>query len=371
MKAIFSDTIFTRLFGLAIAAVIVSHVMTSILLWMFLSEHLPPHPPPHLHEAAQIFAANGNQLPPPPHDDSVVSGPFLGFLVSMILQFLILTMAAWWGSRSLAKPIQGLARAASQIGDKLNAPALAESGPAEVRQAAQVFNKMQQKINAQLEERGRFLASVSHDLRTPLTRMYLRIEHLDDDENKIKLQQDIEEMRCMLDATLDYLRNNGQQDQLNQLGQVLDIQALLEALVDDAKEQGKNVTLSGSAMAIMAIPSDLRRCISNLMENAINYGTSAQLSLCDSTEQLVIRICDEGPGIPEEALQQVFEPFYRLSSSRNKNSGGVGLGLSIAREIVRQHAGELILFNHETGKGLTAQITLPRSGRAQPTLPSL
>lgn len=289
-----------------------------------------------------------------------MSGPFLGFFISMLLQFLILALAAWWGSRSLAKPIQGLAQAARQIGDKLNPPALQESGPAEVRQAAQVFNQMQQKISTQLAERGRFLAAVSHDLRTPLTRMYLRVEHLDDGIAKNKLQQDIEEMRCMLDATLEYLRNNGQTANLNQLGQNLDIQALLEALVDDAQEQGKQVSLTGAAQLIVAIPSDLRRCFGNLLENALNYGKCAQISLYDSKTQLIIRISDQGPGIPEDALQQVFEPFYRLSAARSKNNGGVGLGLSIAREIVRQHAGELILFNNPEGLGLTAQITLPR-----------
>ncbi|MES2049403.1 MAG: ATP-binding protein [Pseudomonadota bacterium] len=365
MKNIVSDTIFTRLFGLAMAAVIISHIMTFILLFVFLGDHLPPHPPEHRHEASQIFgpqlmASHAPPYAPPHHEDGLPSGPFLGFLMTMILQFFILAIAAWWGSRSLAKPIQGLARAASQIGEQLNTPALAENGPAEVRQAAQVFNKMQEKISAQLAERGRFLASVSHDLRTPLTRMYLRVEHLEDEASKSKLQQDIEEMRQMLDATLDYLRSNEQEDQINQLGQTFDIQALLEALVDDAKEQGKDLSLTGSAQVIVAIPADIRRCISNLLENAINYGNVARISLHDSAEQLIIRISDAGPGIPEDALLQVFEPFYRLSSSRNKNSGGVGLGLSIAREIVRRHAGELILFNQAGGSGLTAQIILPR-----------
>ncbi|MDO8652720.1 MAG: ATP-binding protein [Undibacterium sp.] len=367
MKRIFSDTIFSRLFGLAMAAVIVSHIMTFVLLFVFLGEHLPPHPPGRVDEighhsvpASASYLSDSPRLPPPRHEGGLMSGPFLGFFVSMMLQLIILAMAAWWGSRSLAKPLQGLAQAARQIGDKLNPPALLESGPAEVRQAAQVFNQMQQKISDQMTERGRFLASVSHDLRTPLTRMYLRVEHLDDGIAKAKLQQDIEEMRHMLDATLDYLRNNGQTADLTQLGQSLDIQALLEALVDDAKEQGKELSLTGEAKLIMAIPSDLRRCLSNLLENALHYGKCARITLHDSEKQLVIRISDQGQGIPEDALQQVFEPFYRLSSSRSKNNGGVGLGLSIAREIVRQHAGELILFNNPEGIGLTAQITLTR-----------
>ena len=395
MKRFFSDTIFSRMFGLAMAAVIASHIMTFVLLFVFLGDHLPPHAPPrfepaqphsapHTLAASPTLASPGPQLAPAPpaglrphpprHDGSLMSGPFFGFVVSMMLQLAFLAFAAWWGSRSLAKPIQGLADAASLIGDKLNAPALLESGPSEVRLAARLFNKMQQKIHTQLEERGRFLASVSHDLRTPLTRMYLRVEHLDNEREKDKLRQDIEEMRQMLDATLDYLRdsthgsagNDGNavsqtSGQLYKMGQSLDIEALLEVLTDDAREQGKEVTLTGHALPIMAIPADLRRCLNNLLENALNYGKSARISLDDSASQLIIRISDEGPGIPEDALLQVFEPFYRLSSSRNKHSGGVGLGLAIAREIARQHAGELLLYNNLPGPGLTAQLTLPRT----------
>lgn len=399
MKRFFSDTIFSRMFGLAMAAVIASHIMTFVLLFVFLGDHLPPHAEPRAelhsephrpHSAPHTVVADpaldfpGAQLAPAPpdnfrphsprHDGSLMSGPFFGFVVSMMLQLAFLALAAWWGSRSLAKPIQGLADAASLIGDKLNAPALLESGPSEVRQAARLFNTMQQKIHTQLEERGRFLASVSHDLRTPLTRMYLRVEQLDNEREKDKLRQDIEEMRQMLDATLDYLRDSthgaesndsnaaGQTSgQLGKLGQSLDIEALLEVLTDDAREQGKPVTLTGNALPIMAMPADLRRCLSNLLENALNYGKSAHISLHDSASQLVIRISDEGPGIPEDALLQVFEPFYRLSSSRSKHSGGVGLGLAIAREIARQHAGELLLYNNQPGPGLTAQLTLPRT----------
>ncbi|MFZ6749479.1 ATP-binding protein [Undibacterium sp. Ren11W] len=391
MKRFFSDTIFSRMFGLAMAAVIASHIITLVLLFAFLGDHLPPHSTSFAPHSTQSLAQAGPApdfpapptpppMPPPhlrahpPHNQSLMSGPFLGFFVSMLLQLGFLALATFWGSRSLAKPIQRLADAASLIGDKLNAPALLESGPSEVRQAARIFNSMQQKIHTQLEERGRFLASVSHDLRTPLTRMYLRVEHLENEREKDKLRQDIEEMRQMLDATLDYLRDSAHGStldsdskiantagQFGKLGQSLDIEALLEVLTDDAREQGKEVSLTGNTLPIIAIPADLRRCLSNLLENAVNYGKSAHISLHDSASQLVIRISDKGPGIPEDALLQVFEPFYRLSSSRNKNTGGVGLGLAIAREIVRQHAGQLELYNNVPGPGLTAQLTLPRT----------
>ncbi|MDY7538700.1 ATP-binding protein [Undibacterium sp. RTI2.1] len=361
LRRFFSDTIFTRLFGLAMGAVIVSHIMTFILLFVFLGDRFPhPRAENRLPLSAQIQTVPPDNLASlrhlPPHEDHF-PGPMLGFFLSMSMQFLILAIAAWYGSRNLAKPIQSLAHAASQIGDNLNAPALLETGPAEARQAANVFNKMRERIRLQLEERGRFLAAVSHDLRTPLTRMKLRIEHLDDDAAKDKLQQDIEEMRLMLDATLEYLRSNGK---ATVAGQLLDVQALVEALVDNAQEQGHQVHFSGDAQPLFAIISDLRRCISNLLENALSHGKEVEVILHDSPDQLLIQVVDDGPGIPPDQLLQVFEPFVRLSESRNRNSGGVGLGLSIAREIARQHAGDLVLFNNTGRRGLTAQISLPR-----------
>ena len=161
----------------------------------------------------------------------------------------------------------------------------------------------------------------------------------------------------MLDATLEYLRSNGK---AITSGQLLDVQALVEALVDNAQEQGHQVHFSGDAQPLFAIISDLRRCISNLLENALSHGKEVEIILRDSPGQLLIQVVDDGPGIPPDQLLQVFEPFVRLSESRNRNSGGVGLGLSIAREIARQHAGDLVLFNNTGRRGLTAQISLPR-----------
>lgn len=363
MKNFLKDTIFTRFFGLAFAAVVVSHLMLLVLLFLFLGDQFPPRPP--------VFkppAVTSHVEPRSPNKTDVLAhekraefdDPMLGFALILGLQFVGLAVATWIGSRMLAKPIQRLAEAASQIGDQLNAPALAEVGPLEVRQAAIIFNKMQAKINSQLEERGRFLAAVSHDLRTPLTRMYLRLEHLDNASIKEKLQRDVEEMRRMLDATLAYLRNHSLANQRNQTGQLLDVYALVEAIVDDAREQGMAVSLQGEAQPILATPQNLRRCLNNLIENAVFYGQCAEVMLSDHSDRLLITVSDHGPGLPEDALLQVFEPFYRMTSARTSHSGGVGLGLSIAREIVRQHAGELVLFNRKDRSGLSAQITLPR-----------
>ena len=363
MKNFLKDTIFTRFFGLAFAAVVVSHLMLLVLLFLFLGDQFPPKPPAFKSpiDAPLIESRTPQKGDTLAHEKRAeFDDPMLGFALILGLQFIGLAVATWIGSRMLAKPIQKLAEAASQIGDQLNAPALEEVGPEEVRQAAIIFNKMQAKINSQLEERGRFLAAVSHDLRTPLTRMYLRLEHLDDASIKEKLQRDVEEMRRMLDATLAYLRNHSLANQRNQTGQLLDIQALLEAIVDDAQEQGMAVSLQGEAQAILATPQNLRRCLNNLIENAVFYGHCAQVVLDDHVDKLRITISDQGPGLPEDALLQVFEPFYRMTSARTSHSGGVGLGLNIAREIVRQHAGELVLFNRQDRSGLIAQITLPR-----------
>ncbi|MBC3918692.1 two-component sensor histidine kinase [Undibacterium sp. CY18W] len=340
MKRLMRDTIFSRLFGLAMAAVVVSHIATFILMFVFLGDHRPPPPPgPHLHHHPE---------------PGLLGGPLMGFTLSMLLQLLVLAIAAWIGSRSLARPMQDLAAAASTLGDAKKPTLIPETGPEEARQSALVFNQMQQRLYQQMEERERFLVAVSHDLRTPLTRMKLRIAQIHEDGNGEKLLQDVEEMRLMLDATLEYLR--GSEETL----QMLDVSSLVAAIVDNMQDEGKAVSMQGTANPLSALPNELRRCLCNLLENAIFYGKSADICLQDSETELLIRISDQGPGIPEQELENVFSPFVRLATSRNKNSGGVGLGLSIAREIARRHRGSLILSNRKEGTGLIAELHLPR-----------
>ncbi|MFZ6656597.1 ATP-binding protein [Undibacterium sp. TJN19] len=340
-RQLYRDTIFSRLFGLAMAAVILSHVATFILLFVFLGDHRPPPRP------------NAHLLHHSPHD--FLHSPYLGFTLSMLLQLFLLALAAWLGSRSLARPMQKLAAAASTLGDHHEPTPIPETGPEEARQSAIVFNQMQKRLHLQMEERARFLAAVSHDLRTPLTRMKLRTEQLDQQEGAEKLLQDIEEMRLMLDATLDYLRGSEEQMQL------LDMTSLIAAIVDNMQDEGKAVSMLGQARPILAMSNELRRCISNLLENAVFYGKSAQISLADSDTELQITVTDEGPGIPEKDLEKVFAPFFRLAASRSKNTGGVGLGLSIAREVARRHQGSLILRNNPAVPGLIAELRLPRT----------
>jgi protein-histidine pros-kinase len=218
---------------------------------------------------------------------------------------------------------------------------------------------MQSQICQQLDERDQFVAAVSHDLRTPLTRLRLRAESLPDDESRRRFSLDIEEMDTMIRTTLDYLRGAADAEALVQL----DLQALLLCIADDQEASGHHVPVYGSALPIMAQPCALRRALENLVENAIRYGGAAELHVFDSPTQLSIEVRDRGPGLPDDELTKVLAPFYRVEGSRHRDHGGVGLGLSIASDIVRRHGGTLKLRNGE-GAGLVATIALPRQRAA-------
>ncbi|MDD5390783.1 MAG: ATP-binding protein [Gallionellaceae bacterium] len=349
MKRWLPDTVFTRLFGLTLGAVLVSHLVIALLLFGFADHRGPPPgawPPPH-----EMFKPG--YPPPPPHMAQLGLPPM--FWLGLAVQFLAVAAAVWFGARLMARPIQDLAEAASRLGRNVNAPPVVETGPDEARAAARVFNHMQERIHAQINERSRFLAAVSHDLRTPLTRIKLRIEQPLDDKIREKSRGDVAEMAAMLDATLDYLRGANRSEAWRRL----DVQALVEAMAEDARENGHAVNVSGQARPLMAQPNTLRRCIDNLIENAVRFGEQADISLIETPDCLVIEILDNGPGIPENRMASVFEPFVRLEDSRNRNTGGVGLGLATARDVARAHGGELVLQNLPEG-GLLAKLTLPR-----------
>ncbi|MGO4332739.1 ATP-binding protein, partial [Cupriavidus sp. M-11] len=278
--------------------------------------------------------------------------------LGLLFQLAAIIAASWAGARLLARPVQRLASSAGRLAQDVHAPPLdEESGPAEARAAAKAFNHMQRRIRTQLAQQSRFLAAVSHDLRTPLTRMSLRIEGVDDNQVRYRLRQDLAEMNGLIDATLYYLR---ERDGNAAPRQRVDVHALLQAVVDDASEIGQDVSLSGDAAPLLAYPAELRRAVVNLVENAHRYGGSARIELADSPERVVIDVCDNGPGIPPEEMARVLEPFYRLESSRSRATGGVGMGLSIAADIVARHGGELSLANRPEG-GLRVRITLPRA----------
>ena len=270
-------------------------------------------------------------------------------LISVILISLI-------GVRSIVRPLRDLREAAEGLGKDIRRPPLKESGPTEVRDTARAFNTMQRRLKNYIEDRAEILAAVSHDLKTPLTRMRLRTDLLDDDELRSRMQKDLDDMEAMVSATLDFMRGTETGEQ----SRPLDLMALLESIQEDAIEMGREVHLEGRVQAhFSGKPLALKRCISNLVENALRYGGTAEITVEDGSEEITIQVCDRGPGIPEPMLQKVFAPFFRIEASRAGHTGGTGLGLGIARNIARAHGGDLTLHNR-TGGGLCARLSLPR-----------
>ena len=250
MKRLLPDTIFSRLFLLVLAAIVISHLMTFVLLLgVYGDRHRPPGPPPEISAADSPRPA---QRPPPPYRRQTIDiaghsvrTPPPAFWIGLVSQLFALSLAAWLGARMLARPIQKLGQAAAELGVDLNRPPIAETGTAEARQAARVFNRMQQRIRLNVEERGRFLAAVSHDLRTPLTRMKLRVERMQNDALRDKLKEDMAEMAAMLNATLSYLRDEA----TNEAWQMMDVTALLESMAEDETDAGHDVS-SGRAVPL-------------------------------------------------------------------------------------------------------------------------
>ena len=275
----------------------------------------------------------------------------------LLLWVLIFFGLAALAVRLITRSLDRLARAADRIGADPGGPPVEESGPTEVRRVIRAFNRMQEQVRAYVLERTRLLGAISHDLRTPLTRLRLRAELLPDPQLRAKFVRDVAEMEAMAGSALDFTRSLGPEARR----QSVDVGALIERLSENWRETGGKVTVAGAPRAALSgHPEALRRCLDNLIENAIRYGERAHLQIEDEGDALRIAVGDEGPGIPEAELERVFEPFFRLEPSRNRASGGAGLGLSIARNIARWHGGDVRLRNRTTGAGLSAELWLPR-----------
>ncbi|KPA90879.1 MULTISPECIES: sensor histidine kinase [Pseudomonas] len=345
------NTLFGRLFGVLLLAIVLAHLLA--FLWFHHYGGGPPPPPPPMDMAQNFDPRLG---PPPSHFRHPPRPWFGGPLVPLTFQLVALVIAAWYGAKLLSRPIQRLSEAAERLSEDLNSPPLDETGPQEARQAAATFNLMQQRIREQVQQRGRMLGAVSHDLRTPLSRLKLRLEQIDDVKLQAQMRQDLNDMIGMLDATLSYLH----EQRTSEAMQWMDVQALVESLCENAQDQGAQVRASGHCAPLLVQPMALRSCLNNLMDNALRYAGDALITLEDSRRQLIIRVIDHGPGIAADKREAVFEPFYRLEGSRNRNSGGVGLGMTIAREAAQRLGGDLIL-EETAGGGLTAVVTLPRA----------
>jgi signal transduction histidine kinase len=274
----------------------------------------------------------------------------------LLLLMLVCFMLSGFLVRMITGSLDRLAQAADAIGRDPETAPLADSGPSEVQRVIAAFNRMQERVRRYLVERSRLLTAISHDLKTPITRLRLRTEMLPDAEIRGKILRDLDEMQTMVGTTLEFFRTTSKGAQR----QPLDVAALIESVCEDRRDSGQALSVRGAALGpYRADPQALRRCLENLVENAVRYGGGADIEVIDSPERLRIAVSDRGPGIPEAELERVFEPFYRLDASRNMDSGGTGLGLSIARDIARWHGGEVTLRN-ASGGGLIAELALPR-----------
>jgi len=279
----------------------------------------------------------------------------INILVLAAALVLLSLVAVRWVTRPLAE----LAAAAEQLGRDINRPPLPESGPQEVRRAARAFNAMQERLSRYINSRAAILTAMSHDLKTPITRLRLRAELLEPPEAREKFVRDLGEMEAMVNSTLSYMRGLDDREPLR----AVDVRALAEALQGDAADLGLQFRVVGQPLApLLGKPQGLKRCLQNLLDNALRYGRDVELAIEDSADRLTVYVRDRGPGIPDDQLERVFEPFYRVETSRNAGTGGTGLGLSIARNLAQSMGGELALHNRRAG-GLEAVLTLPRTAR--------
>ena len=286
------------------------------------------------------------------------SGPALPLRLALTLVVLLASVLAlsYVAVRWVLRPLRQLTNAAEALGEDINRPPLPEAGPREVQQAARAFNTMQQRLKAFIDERTQMLTALSHDLKTPLTRMRLRAELMDDDEQRLRNESDLKEMEAMVTHTLEFMRGLGG----NEPRAPVDVMALLLALQADNAAMGRTLRIEGQTQRhCLAVAALLKRALGNLVDNAVLYGGQATVRVEELTDALVLHILDNGPGVPEAELKRVFEPFYRLESSRNRATGGTGLGLGIARSIARAHGGDVVLHNRPEG-GLAAVLSLPR-----------
>lgn len=268
-------------------------------------------------------------------------------------------------SKAVTRPLGRFAKATARFGaDVATAEPLDQEGPSEIREVAGAFNVMQEQVRRLLDGHTHMLAAVSHDLRTPLTRLRLRTEFVEDDEERTKMLKDLDEMEAMIHAAIAYARG----DRDGESPVPVDIVDLLEEVRMEMAEAGRRVGLEGPPRAPWeGRPLALKRALRNLVENAVNYGGHADLRVVVTPVDIIITVEDDGPGIQEAELEKVFMPFYRVERSRNRSTGGVGLGLAVARAAIREHGGDITLNNRPTG-GLQQTVVLPRRRTAAASL---
>ena len=290
------------------------------------------------------------------NSDFVSEGPSRLLFALLISLALLIAALSVWTARRLTRPISAFAAAAERFGASSEAIPLAESGPRELRAATRAFNQMQERLRRFVSDRTLMVAAMSHDLKTPLTRIRLRAELIGDGTQQGKIFADIDEMTTMIESTLAFARDDAKRE----ASLLVDLAALVESVCENAIDTGHDVEMSSVRQAILVIcrPVAISRAIANLVDNAVKYGGRAHVRLDRFADRAVVTVDDDGPGIPEEEREKVFAPFYRLESSRNRDTGGVGLGLAVARNSAREHGGDLTLGTSGSG-GLRARLELP------------
>ena len=285
--------------------------------------------------------------------------PAPAILIAAALGTILTGAAAAWLAGRVSRPLSALTFAADAVARGRTAPKLLPEGPHDIRRAAEAFNEMSHRVTRTLESQRQLLSAVGHDLRTPLAAMRITAEFVDDEEVRDRLTRNLDELQSLTEAVLSAARAGPGEEQRR-----IDLAALIESVCDDLIEldQPVEVDIHGQAPCSCR-PNEIRRAVRNLIENAVRYGGSARVTLAAEPDFFVATIEDSGPGIPENRLEEVFEPFVRLEESRNNTTGGAGLGLTLTRSIVREHGGDVVLENRRIGGrvvGLRASLRLPR-----------
>ncbi|MEO1090675.1 MAG: ATP-binding protein [Pseudomonadota bacterium] len=341
-----------------------------------------PHPPPP--PRSDLAGTRHRRPPPPPPPTTLVqismqlpSGEWLNAdldfvqggpersapaLVGTLLAAVAIVVALVLMVRRLSRPLSELADNADRLGRGQDPRPLAETGPDEVRRTIRAFNTMTERLRRFIEGQTRMLAAISHDLKTPITSLRIRAEFVEDGENREKMLATLEDMRRITQATLAFARD----DVAREPERTVDVAALVDSICDDVRDVGGDVTFrDGAAVPFLCRPNELKRAVRNLVENAVSHGLRAQVTVEPTADAVVIVVEDEGPGIMAHDVDRVFEPFVRLEESRSIETGGIGLGLSIARSVVQGHGGSIELGNRRP-QGLRVEVTLPRGADEVP-----
>ncbi|MBI2254060.1 MAG: HAMP domain-containing histidine kinase [Proteobacteria bacterium] len=304
--------------------------------------------------------ADGSWLTASQSSDDSVGLRLVRNFAAPVFSILFILLISYWGAHRLLRPLRQLSVAAEKMGRERNVTLIPEMKIPEYKAIADSFNDMQLRLKRFVDDRTQMLAAISHDLGSPLTRLRLLAEDLDDPRQRDQVLSDVAEMQMMIQSSLLFARDDAQQESYV----TVDIASLVISLCDNASDAGQAAIYRGADHASLRCrPTAIRRAVNNLIDNGCKYGGRVTVTLHDDADALVIAIADIGPGIAPSDIETAFKPFQRLETSRNRATGGTGLGLTIARDIVHGHGGSLTLRNNEGAPGLTATIRLPKPGR--------